>query len=125
MNDEDSALKEELPLGEGVLEVNLGIPLVIICTKSDVIQANEKGIYTDQALQVLYKTIRTSALLYGATTIFVSDKSQVNVDLLYQYLVHRLYGYPLLYKPLLDEKDRLFIPSGFDSITLIKYIFLR
>lgn len=113
-------MKEELPLGEGVLEVNLGIPLVIVCSKSDVIQANDKGIFTDKALDVLCKHIRTAALLYGATTIFVSEKSQVNVELLYHYVTHRLYGFPLQYKPSLDERDRLFIPAGFDSVTLIK-----
>ena len=119
--EDDVNLKEELPLGEGVLEVNLGIPLVIVCTKSDVIKANEKGIYTDQALEVLYKDIRTTSLLYGAATIFTSDKAQTNIDLLYHYLMHRLYRYPLQYKPLVDERDRIFIPSGFDSLTLIKY----
>lgn len=113
-------LKAELPLDQGVLEVNLGIPLIIICSKSDIIQSNDKGIFTDKALEVLYKHIRNTALLYGATTIFVSEKSQVNVELLYHYLIHRLYGFQLQYKPLLDERDRLFIPSGFDSATLIK-----
>lgn len=121
VRDENSILKEELPLGEGVLEVNLGIPLIILCTKSDVIQANEKEIFTDQALEVLFKHVRTTALLYGATTMFVSEKLQINIELFYHYLVHRLYGFPVLYRPLVDEKDRLFIPSGFDSLTLIKY----
>lgn len=120
MEGTDEDLKAELPLGEGVLEVNLGIPLIIVCSKSDVIQSNDKGIFTDKALDVLNKFVRTSSLLYGATTIFVSEKSQVNVDLLYHYLGHRLYGFPLQYKPSLDEKDRMFIPSGFDSLTLIK-----
>ncbi len=103
--------------------MNLGVPLIILCTKADVVQANDKGIFTDQALEVLYKNIRTTSLLYGGSTIFTSDKAQVNLELFYHYLVHRLYGYPLKYKPLVDEKDRIFIPSGFDSLTLIKYGF--
>ncbi len=116
-------MKEELPLGEGVLQVNLGVPLVVVCTKSDTISANEKGIFTDQALEVLNKNVRTTALLYGAATVFTSDKAQINLDLLYHYLVHRIYNFPLHYKPLVDEKDRIFIPSGFDSLTLIKFDF--
>lgn len=122
LDEKNEDLKAELPLGEGVLEVNLGIPLVVVCSKSDVIQANDKGVFTDKALEVLCKHIRTTSLLYGATTIFISEKSQVNVELLYHYLAHRLYNFPLHYGPLVDEKDRLFIPSGFDSITLIKYL---
>jgi len=102
------------------LTVNLGIPLIIVCSKSDVIQSNDKGIYTDKALDILYKHIRTTALLYAATIISTSEKSQINIELLYQYIAHRVYAFPLQYKPLLDEKNRLFIPSGFDSITLIK-----
>ena len=119
---EEKSLKEELPLGEGVLQVNLGVPLIIVCTKSDVIQSNDKGIFNEQSLEVLYKNIRTTALLYGASTIFVSDKTQTNLELLYHYLVHRSYGYQFRYKPMLDEKDRIFVPSGFDSLTLIKYV---
>lgn len=118
---ENDVLKENLPLGEGVLEVNLGIPVIIICTKSDVIAANEKGIFNELALEVLNKNIRTTCLTYGASTMFVSDKTQINLELLYAYIVHRLYGFQLKYKPLLDEKDRIFIPSGFDTLTLIKY----
>ena len=30
-------LKEELELGEGVLKVNLGIPIVVICNKVDLL----------------------------------------------------------------------------------------
>lgn len=131
---DESKLKEELPLGEGVLRVNLGIPLVILCTKSDTLDANEKGFLSEQSFDVFVKTIRTLGLLCkknflkltcyfldGATTIFVSEKSQINVELFYHYLMHRLYKFPLKYKAILDEKSRNFIPSGLDSLTLIRY----
>jgi len=52
-----------MELGEGVLKVNLGMPLIIICTKSDAIQNNEKAMFNEQALDVLTRHIRTSALL--------------------------------------------------------------
>ena len=50
----------------------------------------------------------------------MSDKSQINLELFYHYVMHRLYSYQFKYKPALDEKDRIFIPSGFDSLTIIK-----
>ncbi len=56
----------------------------------------------------------------GASTIFVSERSQANLELFYHYLMHRMYGYQFKYKPLPDEKERIFIPSGFDSLTIIK-----
>ena len=58
--------------------------------------------------------------LDGATVLFVSDKGAINYELFYHYLMHRLYSYPLRYKHIVDDKVRLFIPSGFDSLTLIK-----
>lgn len=30
----------EMPLGEGVLKVNLGIPIVVLCNKVDMINAH-------------------------------------------------------------------------------------
>lgn len=120
-----------MPLGEGILKVNLGIPLIILCTKSDTIEASEKGVFTDQLYEIYSKHIRTFALLCtlillnnivdGATTIFISEKTQINLELFYKYLLHRLYKFPLKYKAVLDEKQRNFIPSGLDSLTLIRY----
>jgi dynein light intermediate chain 1, cytosolic len=119
-----------LPLGEGVLTVNLGLPLIVLCTKSDLIQSNDKGIFTEHSLEALNRSVRTSALLCifrivisidGASTIFVSEKAQINIELFYHYLMHRVYDYPFKFKALVDEKERVFIPTGFDSLTLIKY----
>jgi hypothetical protein len=62
--EEEKNLKNEIPLGEGVLKVNLGIPLIFLCTKCDTILLKEGGgLYTEQKLDVLYKFLRTQALL--------------------------------------------------------------
>ena len=47
-------------------------------------------------------------------------KESKNLDTLYQYLNHRLYDYSFASKPQIVEKDELFIPAGFDSLTLIR-----
>lgn len=118
--EEEKELKEEIELPEGVLKVNLGIPLIILLTKSDSIIQNERDSFSEQKLEVLYRHLRTTALLYGASIIFCSDKSQINTELFYHYLMNRLYQFPLKFQAISDEKERIFIPSGFDSVTLIK-----
>ena len=60
-------------------------------------------------------------LIDGASLLFVSDKGPINYELFYHYLMHRLYSFPFRYKAIVDEKTRIFIPSGFDSLTLIQF----
>ena len=44
MSQDDMDVRLDMPLGEGVLEVNLGIPVVILCNKVDLIlQSGEKA----------------------------------------------------------------------------------
>ena len=66
--------------------------------------------------------LREHSLLYGATVMFTSAKAKEsrNLDTLYQYLNHRLYSYNFAAKAQVVEKDELFIPSGFDSLNLIR-----
>lgn len=54
--------------------------------------------------------------------MFTSSKQREsrNLDTLYQYIGHRLYNFNFKQKPQIVEKDELFIPSGFDSLNLIK-----
>ncbi len=53
--------------------------------------------------------------------MFTSAKAREskNLDTLYKYLNHRLYDYNFATKPQIVERDLLFIPTGFDSKTLI------
>ena len=54
--------------------------------------------------------------------MFTSAKAREskNLDTLYQYMNHRLYGFNFATKAQIVEKDELFIPAGFDSLTLIR-----
>jgi len=67
----------------------------------------------------MYETVLNYSL-DGASVIFASDKTSTNIELFYHYLMHRLHGFPFKFKAITDERPRLFIPSGFDSLTLIK-----
>lgn len=51
----------------------------------------------------------------GASLFYVSAKVNKNCDLLYKYLVHRIYGLPFKTPALVVEKDAVFIPAGWDN----------
>ena len=79
-----------------------------------------------------YCQVRKFCLQYGASLFYTSVKEDKNCDLLYKYLVHRIYHFPFKVwkEPNLDqlalplylqtpalvvEKDAVFIPAGWDN----------
>ena len=40
MSADDADIRLDMPLGEGVLKVNLGIPIIVVCNKIDIISQN-------------------------------------------------------------------------------------
>ena len=55
--------------------------------------------------------------------MYVSAKINKNCDLLYKYLVHRIYGLKFDTPALVVEKDAVFIPSGWDSLKKISILY--
>ncbi|KAM9493436.1 cytoplasmic dynein 1 light intermediate chain 1 isoform 2-T2 [Clarias gariepinus] len=105
-----------LPLGENTLTHNLGIPLVVVCTKCDAISTLEKEHdYRDEHFDFIQSHIRRFCLQYGAALLYTSIKENKNIDLIYKYLIHRLYGFPFHFPAQVVEKDSVFIPSGWDN----------
>ncbi|XP_076865623.1 cytoplasmic dynein 1 light intermediate chain 1 isoform X1 [Brachyhypopomus gauderio] len=105
-----------LPLGDNTLTHNLGIPLVVVCTKCDAISTLEKEHeYRDEHLDFIQSHIRRFCLQYGAALLYTSMKENKNLDVLYKYLIHRLYGFPFHLPAQVVEKDSVFIPSGWDN----------
>jgi len=51
--------------------------------------------------------------------MFTDIHQQTNLELLYKYLLHRLYDYDFNDKAISNLKNSIFIPSGFDSLMLI------
>uniref|UniRef100_A0A672SFJ3 Dynein light intermediate chain n=1 Tax=Sinocyclocheilus grahami TaxID=75366 RepID=A0A672SFJ3_SINGR len=112
-SEEESVL---LPLGDNTLTHNLGLPIVVVCTKCDAISTLEKEHdYKDEHLDFIQSHIRRFCLQYGAALLYTSMKENKNLDLLYKYLVHRLYGFPFNIPAQVVEKDSVFIPSGWDN----------
>ena len=106
-----------------MLKVNLGIPIIVVCNKIDIMyNQGEKAKLLQENLDFIQMNLREYSLLYGASVLFTSSKQREskNLDTLYQYLNHRLYSFSFTKKPQIIEKDELFIPSGFDSLNLIQ-----
>ncbi|XP_006635660.2 cytoplasmic dynein 1 light intermediate chain 1 [Lepisosteus oculatus] len=105
-----------LPLGENTLTHNLGVPVIVVCTKCDAISSLEKEHdYKDEHFDFIQLHIRRFCLQYGAALIYTSMKENKNLDLLYKYIVHRLYGFPFNSPAQIVEKDAVFIPAGWDN----------
>ncbi|XP_077983338.1 cytoplasmic dynein 1 light intermediate chain 2-like isoform X2 [Glandiceps talaboti] len=119
--DEEKVL---LPLGETTLTLNLGVPIVVVVTKSDAISSLEKEHeYRDEQLDFIQQYVRKFCLNYGAALFYTSVKEKKNCDLLYKYIIHRLYSFPFVTPALVVEKDAVFIPSGWDNLKKISILF--
>jgi dynein light intermediate chain 1 len=109
-----------LPLGEGTLVKNLGIPLVIACNKSDVLPALEKNHeYQDSDFEFIQQHLRTIALKYGATLLYTSTKTGKGCEVLAEYVAHRLLDTAFTTRAQVLDKDTIFVPSGYDSLERI------
>ncbi|KAK6185039.1 hypothetical protein SNE40_007361 [Patella caerulea] len=113
-----------LPLGENTLSQNLGIPVVVVITKSDGISTLEKEHdYKDEHFDFIQQYIRKFCLNYGASLIYTSVKEDRNCDLLYKYLTHRIYGFPFNKPAYVVEKDAVFVPCGWDNEKKISILY--
>lgn len=113
-------LRKDLALGEGVLKVNLGIPIIVVCNKIDLLIHGEKAKFLAENMDFIQKSVREYALQYGATVIFTSTLANKNLATYYQYIMHRLYSFDFNFQANILEKDNLFVPSGFDSLKQIE-----
>ncbi|XP_068838095.1 cytoplasmic dynein 1 light intermediate chain 1 isoform X5 [Capricornis sumatraensis] len=110
---DDSVL---LPLGADTLTQNLGVPVLVVCTKCDAISVLEKEHdYRDEHFDFIQSHIRKFCLQYGAALIYTSVKENKNIDLVYKYIVQKLYGFPYKIPAVVVEKDAVFIPAGWDN----------
>ena len=118
----DATSTRELP--DGVLARNLGVDIIICVTKTDYMTSLEKNLdYKEEHFDFIQQSIRKFCLLYGASLFYVSAKMNKNTDLLFKYLVHRIYGLPFKTPALVVEKDALFIPCGWDNEKKISILY--
>jgi dynein light intermediate chain 1 len=98
----------------------MGIPIVVFVNKSDQILALDKSRdHSGKIIDFIQQNLRRECIRYGAALVFTSAKYGHNVDVAYEYLVHRVYDYKLSAETQTHEKDKIFVPSGWDSSNLI------
>jgi len=112
----ESGADEVDPVPEGVLTRNLGLDLMVVVNKTDFMSDLEKDYdYKDEHFDFIQQAVRKFCLQYGASLFYTSVKEDKNCDLLYKYLVHRIYNFPFKTPALVVEKDAVFIPAGWDN----------
>ncbi|ORX87357.1 dynein light intermediate chain [Basidiobolus meristosporus CBS 931.73] len=125
-----------LPLGPGCLTTNLGIPIVVACTKSDVTALHEREMdYKEEQFDFIQQALRTLCLKYGAALFYTSSHRPETLASLRQYLLHRLLGipsensntlvhttFPFNTRAQVVERDLVIVPSGWDSWGKIKVL---
>ncbi|XP_029204240.1 cytoplasmic dynein 1 light intermediate chain 1-like [Acropora muricata] len=120
IKDEDRVL---LPLDENILSDNLGLPMVVVVTKTDCMSSLEKDRdYREEHFDFIQQHIRRYCLKYGASLFYTSVKENKNCTLLFKYLAHQIYGLPFHSPALVVDKESVFIPAGWDSVKKINIL---
>ncbi|KJE92562.1 dynein light intermediate chain [Capsaspora owczarzaki ATCC 30864] len=104
------------PLEHDVLSRNLGLPIVVVACKSDLLSTLERDYnYKDEHYDFIQHHLRKFCLRYGAALVYTSAKESKNVDLLRKYICHRQFGMAFNQSGSIAEKDAVFVPMGWDS----------
>lgn len=114
-------LKKEIDLPEGTLVNNLFIPAMVVCSKIDLIQHGEKEVKDslEQYIDFIQQDLRRFCLKFGAALVFASCNQNSNIELIYDYIISRLYDQEFPHPSNTSDKEALFIPTGLDSEDLI------
>ncbi len=119
----DPDLVPDDPLDDGILTRNLGVEVIVVVTKTDYVAHLEKEDYRDEHFDFIQQAVRKFCLQYGAALFYTSVKDDKNCDLLYKYLVHRIYALQFRTPALVVERDAIFIPAGWDNLKKIAILY--
>ncbi|KAI7876776.1 dynein light intermediate chain-domain-containing protein [Mucor mucedo] len=117
-----------LPLSRGCLTNNLGIPITIVCCKSDALNTLEQTHdFKDDQFDFIQQTLRCICMKYGAALFYTSTLHPHTYHHLREYILHRVLttptkSYPFHIKAQVIERDTVFVPSGWDSWGKIKVL---
>ncbi|KAG0033780.1 hypothetical protein BGZ82_005980 [Podila clonocystis] len=124
-----------LPLTDGCLTSNTGVPIVVVCTKSDHINNLERERdYQEETFDYIQQSLRTICLKYGASLFYTSIHHPHTFANLRQYLLHRLLtpstlsnpttpsSFPFKKRAQVVERDQVMVPAGWDSFGKIKVL---
>ena len=119
--DRQNILKE-MDLPEGVLVTNIFVPCMVLCSKVDLIEHGEKDIkhILEKYLDYIQVNLRKFCLAYGSSLVFGSANSNSNIQLIYEYVLSRVYDIEFAHPSNTLDKEALFIPTGLDTGELIE-----
>ncbi|KAI9247052.1 dynein light intermediate chain-domain-containing protein [Sporodiniella umbellata] len=123
-----SADQVTLPLSKGTLTDNLGIPIIVVCCKSDSVDMLDQTLdYKDEHFDFIQQMLRCVCMKYGAALFYTSTRQPYTFHNLRQYLLHRLLttptkSYPFNMKAQVIERDVVLVPSGWDSWGKLKVL---
>ena len=124
-----------IPLDNHSLTHNFtGLPFIIVCNKSDQIDFNQNNnkfnCFSDDNIEFIQQILRGISLKYGSALIYTSINKPSSFTLLRNYVHHRLFqpdssvhsprSFNFYHRPIIIERDSIFIPSGWDSWGKIK-----
>ncbi|KXN69553.1 DLIC-domain-containing protein [Conidiobolus coronatus NRRL 28638] len=124
-----------LPPGNGCLTMNLGIPIIVICSKSDQMKVIEReGNYKEEEFDFIQQTLRTTCLHYGASLFYTSNQSKASLILLKNYILSK--SFPTVdnisilpnhilnfnFKAQVVDREKVFVPAGWDSWNKIRVL---
>lgn len=110
-------------LGNLALSENLGIPIVVVCTKCDYFENLEAEYdYQEDHFDYIQHFLRLYCLKHGAALVYTSMKESKNIEVLKKYILHKLYGFPFNVTSSVVDRDAVFVPSGWDSDKKINII---
>ena len=114
-------LKREMALPEGTLVTNLFVPSMVLCSKIDLIEHGERDIKEtlERNLDFIQQDLRKFCLQFGSSLVFASSNQNSNIELIYHYILSRLYNQEFPHPSNTSDKEALFIPTGLDSEDMI------
>jgi hypothetical protein len=71
-------------------------------------------------LDYIQVSLRKFCLAHGSSLIFASSNQNSNIELTYNYVLHRLYDQDFPHPSNTSDKEALFIPTGYDTSELIE-----
>ncbi|ETB59250.1 hypothetical protein YYC_03486 [Plasmodium yoelii 17X] len=104
-----------------LIKINLSFPIIFVICKSDGYEILNNRTYQGY-IDVIISYLRNLAISYQGAIIFcntINKNELINIELLYKYIMHRLYDFPFKENEILDCYEKIFIPSGYDDEKLI------
>ncbi|KAL5252937.1 hypothetical protein ACHWQZ_G015635 [Mnemiopsis leidyi] len=126
--EEEKKNKEEedeviLPVPEGALVNNLGIPIMVVLSKVDCMSALQKeNDFSEEHFEYIQWHLRKTCLSFGAGLLYCSPRENSNTRLLLDYLSHVFYNLKLKTEPQVIDRDAIFVPIGWDNLSKISLV---